>query len=218
VSNFVGLGDLAKFMNVAEAALNTALADLALQAAQAAIRGYIDQTITLVTNDVEVLDGYGKPWLRLHERPVRAVSKVEEGDGTTASFVEIPTTDWVLRRSLIFRVDGGVWLPGNVNYRVTYTHGWDTGSVDSDTSDSDFDPLHVPADISLVALNTARRLYGALGTSDGVSKAGNIKQETIGAYSYTLSTVAEQVGAAAGVELLLAEKMVLDRYRYEGAG
>lgn len=217
-TNFVGLGDLAIFMHVSQASLNTALADLALAAAQAAVRGYLDQEITFHQDRVEVLDGFGKPWLRLRERPVRSVLKVEEGDGTLADFTTLAAVNYVVRRSLLIRVDGAVWLPGNVNIRVTYSSGYDSGTVDSDTSDSDYDPLHVPADITLVTLNAARRMYSTLGTSDGVSKAGNIKQETIGAYSYTLSTISEQVGAAAGVELLLAEKAVLDRYLIEGAG
>lgn len=218
MTNYVGLGDLAVFMGVAQSSLSAALADLALAAAQDAVRKYIDQVITLVTNDVAYIDGYGKPWLRLPERPVRSVALVEEGDATGGgTFETVPAADYRLRRSLLFRTDGAVWIPGNVNYRVTYTHGYDVGEIDSD-SDSDFDALHVPAYISLVTLNAARRIYDGLGSSDGFGNAENIKQETIGSYSYTLSSSAEQLGAAAGVELLSAEKAILDRYNVKGAG
>jgi len=196
---------------VAESSLTAALADLALAAGQAAVRKYLDQEITFVADDVILLDGFGKPWLRLPERPVRAVTLVEEGDGTTADFETVDADDYVVRRSLLFRVDGTGWAPGNVNVRVTYDHGWDVGEVDSD-SDSDFDHPNVPADIVLATLSAARRMYEHMGDEP---QATDIIQESIGGYSYTLSSEARK---SAGVDLLAAEKIILDRYRAVGAG
>lgn len=198
-------------MEVATSALNAGLADLTLAAAQASVRKYLDQEITFVSGDIVLLDGNGKPWLRLPERPVRAVTTVEEGDGTTADFEAVEAVDYVLRRSILYRVDGGSWTPGNVNIRVTYDHGWDVGEVDSD-SDSDFDSPNVPGDIVLATLSAARRLYENTGTG---GSSGDIVQETIGSYSYTLSSEARRAG---GVGLIDAEKLIIERYRFGGAG
>jgi len=198
-------------MEVATSALNAGLADLTLAAAQASVRKYLDQEITFVSGDIVLLDGNGKPWLRLPERPVRAVTTVEEGDGTTADFEAVEAVDYVLRRSILYRVDGGYWTPGNVNIRVTYDHGWDVGEVDSD-SDSDFDSPNVPGDIVLATLSAARRLYENTGTG---GSSGDIVQETIGSYSYTLSSEARRAG---GVGLIDAEKLIIERYRFGGAG
>lgn len=209
--HYVGLGDLAAFMGTTTAALNTALADLAVSAAESRVRKYIDQTITLVSGDVVYLDGNGRYKLRLPQRPVRSVALVEEGYGDP-TWETLDADSYHLRGSILIRWDGAKWMPGQANVRVTYTHGYDVGAIDSDFSDSDFDAQHVPADLSLATLSLARRIYENLGASaDGA--VGDIKQETIGSYSYTLSTAVEQ---AAGVELLQAERFVLDAYKMNG--
>lgn len=208
----MGRGDLAIFMEVALATVGAARADLALAAAQASVRKYLDQEITYVASEVAVLDGSGKPWLRLPERPVRGVTLVEEGDGTSDDWEATDTADYVLRRSIIYKVDGSIWTAGNVNVRVTYSHGWNiavAGTVDSE-SDSDYTGFAVPADIVLATLNVARRIYTSSGTEiDG----GTLEAETIGAYSYSRGSESAKAG---GVELVDAEKMILDRYRFQG--
>ncbi len=210
---WIGTGDLAKFLGVESSTLNTALADLSVSASQQRIRKYLDQAITYVANDVVYLDGNGKTKIRLPERPVRRLILVEEGFGDT--FTTISTDAYTLRGSMLIRWDGASWCFGEANLRVTYDHGWNVGQIDSDTSDSDYDTSvnNIPADLSLVALSLARRMYESMGETE--SMTGDIKQETIGAYSYTLSTAAE---AAAGVQLVTAEKAVLDAYKYRGAG
>lgn len=210
--HYVGLGDLAAFMGTTTSALNTALADLSLSAAEARVRKYIDQTITLVSGDVVYLDGNGRYKIRLPQRPVRSVALVEEGFAGP-DWETLSTDSYHLRGSILIRWDGAKWLPGQANLRVTYTHGYDVGAIDSDFSDSDFDAQHVPADLSLATLSLARRIYENLGADAEAGALGGIKAETIGAYSYTLS---EAVEASAGVDLIQAERFVLDMYRMQG--
>jgi hypothetical protein len=210
--HFVGIGDLATFMGVTTADLTTALADLAVSAAESKVRAYTDQQITIVNNDVVYLDGNGRRKLRLPERPVLSVSLVEEGSGDPV-WTSLDSDAYHLRDSILIRWDGSVWVPGEANLRVTYSHGYLTGAVDSDFSDSDYDVQHVPADLSLATLSLARRMYENIGADEGAGSLGGIKQETIGSYSYTLSSAFE---TAAGVELIQAERNVLDAYKMNG--
>lgn len=214
--NFIGVADLAVFMDVDVNTLDLANANLAVAAAQQAIRKYLSQELTYHAGDVVYLDGNGRKKIRLPERPVIQVTKVEEGSGDP-TWTELDSDAYLLREDILIRWDGDVWRFGEALLRVTYDHGWHVGSLDSDISDSDFDTglNSLPADISLVALSAARRSYDNLGAASGAGTAGQIKQETIGAYSYTLSSAAEK---AAGVALLGAEKDVLNNYREEGAG
>lgn len=219
-SAFIGVGDLAVLLDVDPSTLDAANANLAVAAAMQKVRKYLNQVLTYVQNDVAFIDGNGKFRIRLTERPVRKITKIEE-EGSNDVWTELPTTDYRLkdaRYGIVVRQDGGVWAAGYANLRVTYDHGWNVNpQIDSDASDSDFDTdlNAMPADIVLVTLSLARRVYENLGSASGAGTAGNIKQETIGAYSYTLSSAAEK---AAGVNLLGAEKAVLDDYRMEGAG
>lgn len=219
-TDFVGVADLAVFLDVDAATLNLALASLATKAAQQKVRKYLNQVLTYVTGDVVLLDGNGKFRIRLPERPIRNIIRIEE-EGSNDVWDEVASTDYRLkdaRYGIVVRQDGVVWPAGYANIRVTYDHGWNTNPViDSDASDSDFDTdlNALPADISLVTLSLARRMYENMGAGAGAGTAGNIKQETIGAYSYTLSASAEK---AAGVNLVFAEKAVLDDYLMEGAG
>lgn len=207
MTDYVGRADLAIFLGVASSTLNAARADLALAAAQAAVRGYLDQDITLVASEIVTLHGSGNTRLRLPQRPVRSVSKVEEGDGTTADFATIPAADYVLRDSILYRLNAD-WPREFVTVRVTYTHGWDLGAVDSD-SDSDTDANHIPADITLVTLGAAQRIYEASGSAP---VDHSLTGERIGNYSYTRSA-----DAAAGTAALASvERLVLDRYRVTG--
>lgn len=212
--NYIGIGDLAVFLQVDESALTTALADLAVAAAQQKVRKYLAQEITFHADDVEYLDGNGRKKIRLRQRPVREVTLVEEAEGDP-TWVALAADAYTVRGTVLIRWDGDVWAHGEANLRVTYDHGYDIGDFDSDTTDSDYDPPHVPADISLVTLTLARRMYENMGAAAQAGELGNVKQETIGAYSYTLSAAAE---AAAGVQLVKAEMSVLDAYKMRGAG
>ena len=211
MTNFIGLGDLASFMGTTIGSLTASLADLAVQAAQAKVRRYLDQEITLVTDDVVYLDGNGRFKLRLPERPVLSVSLIEEGWGDSLTWTALSTDSYHLRDSVLIRWDGAVWVPGQANVRVTYSHGWQVGAVDSDFSDSDFDVAHVPADLSLATLSLARRMYNNMAAE--AAETEGFKGEDIGAYSYV---DADAEAAAAGTALIPAEKYVLDAYRQAG--
>lgn len=207
--SFIGVGDLETFMEVSAGALNADLAELAVAASQQKIREYLDQEITYHANEVAYLDGGGRRKIRLPQRPVRAVDLVEERTGT-ATFSTLASENYFLRRSILIRVDGYIWEAGEANLRVTYDHGYDVGVMDSDPST---EQIFVPADISLVALSLSRRMYENMGEEE--ESLGEVKQETIGSYSYTLSSAAEK---AAGVNMVFAEKEVLNAYKVKGAG
>lgn len=207
--SFIGIADLETFMGVASGTLVVDLAELSVAASQQKVRQYLDQEITYHANDVAYLDGSGRGKMRLPERPVRAVDLVEEKSGT-ATWQTLAAENYLLRGSILIRMDDLAWTAGEANVRVTYDHGWDVGAMDSDPLT---DQLFVPADISLVALTLARRMYEAMG--EEAILLGDVKQETIGAYSFTLSAAAEK---AAGVNLVIAERSVLDSYKMKGAG
>ena len=68
--------------------------------------------------------------------------------------------------------------------------------------------LPVPADIRLVALISARRVYSAVGATDA---AGTQASETMGSYSYTTGSTAQVASTAA--QLLPAEQAAIHWYR-----
>lgn len=203
--SYLGVGDLATFMGVTSSSLNQALASLSISSAMASVRSYVDQELTFHQNDSIRLDGTGTTRLRLPERPVRLVTSVTEDDTVLAA------TDYVLRDSILTRLQNLVWSavePANI--AIIYSHGWDVGDVDANISDSDFDQLHIPADLVLATLSVARRSY----EHSGLVAVGAVKSETIGGYAYTLDDSAVEEGT----DLIPAEEHVLDRYRFRGSG
>lgn len=187
---FIGPTDLAALIGETVSD-NDLITEIALDSACQAVRSYIGQTINFVPDDAEKLDGRDRLSLRLSQRPVRSVSKVVV-DG-----IELDPSGWDLRKSFIRRVDGGTFTLGFSNVVVTYSHGWDIDEVGN--------PLRVPADIRLVALLIARRIYVAVG-----SQVQPVQSETIGSYSYSNATA---IAVSTAAELLPAEKQVLDAYK-----
>lgn len=191
---FIGVEDLSAITGttVSDTDLITAIA---LDSGCDAVRSYIGQMINYVEDDIEELDGNGRLKVRLRERPIRNItSVVVEG-------VELaPGTGYNLRDSVIRRTDGIAFPYGFGNVVVTYSHGWD-----AIPDDSAGDDVLVPADLRLVALLSARRVYTAVGMV-----AGQPSSETIGSYSYSMSTAAVAESAS---QLFKAETDVLDRYR-----
>lgn len=198
--DFVSVTDLEIFLGVTEGSLTPELASLAVNAAQATVRNYLQQEITYNSETIR-LDGTGKSLLRLPQRPVREVASVTES-GTSLTVVD----DYLRDRSFLVRVDC-FWVKGVRNVEVQYGHGWDV----SDLSDSQSDYIPVPADIILATLSAARRFYQQQGTTS----TGSVISEKMGDYSYRLSDEAQQ---AAGNDLITAEKAVLDWYKVGGAG
>lgn len=196
---FVSSDDLSALLGVAANPADL-LTKMSLDAACESVRSYLGQDVNLVTDDVEYHSGRG--WqhnrIRLRQRPVRSVTSVQMFPFDDAPTTLVAGDDYVVRDALVIIISGSYWDEWAENIKVTYTHGWDV-----------VPPLDkpVPADIRLVALSAARRIYVAMGEVDD---AGAFRQETMGTYSYT---VGGREGATSVVELMSSEMAVLDRYR-----
>lgn len=189
---FIGTDDLAAILGVAVSDADL-ITRIALDAGCQAVRSFLDQTINRQTDITEIVDGHGTKKFRVRERPIRNIWSVTlDGEVVDTSLI-----DW--NRSMCRRTDDERWPVGYANIEVNYDAGYDV--VPDDSSGDD---LLVPADMRLVALLAARRVYTSVGTSEG-SKTS----ESIGQYSYSNSSS----GAQTAVELLDAEKDVLKRYR-----
>ncbi len=173
---------------------------IALDSACTAVRTYLGQNVNYVANDVEVRSGNGRRKMRLRQRPVRSIASIYI-DG-----VLVPSTEYSVRSDpAVVTMLNSWWDPGDDNVTVTYSHGWDVGT------DTD---LSVPADIRIVTLNMARRVFLDVGAD---LLAGAIVSETIGDYAYELSDAAVQ--AATGTyQLSEAERYMLDPWRVELVG
>lgn len=189
---FIGTDDLAAVLGrpVSDTDLITAIA---LDAGSQAIRSFLDQTINRGRSE-EKVDGHGTKKIRMHERPVRQVFSVTlDGEVVDPALYDV-------RGTMIRRVDEVRWPAGYANIVVDYDHGYDI-YPDDDSSDD----FLVPADMRLVALLSARRVYTTVGADEGIKQS-----ETIGSYSYSNSTTMVTQSAA---ELLKPETDVLMRYR-----
>jgi hypothetical protein len=189
---FIGTDDLAAILGQAVNE-NDLITEIALDSGCTAVRSFLGQTINFVANDTEIKDGHGTKKIRLKERPVRALTAVRL-DGAV-----VDPSLYNLKDSTIRRVDDERWPVAYANIQVDYSHGYD---VQPDTSAGD--DVLVPADMRLVALLSARRVYAAIGNEDGIKQS-----ETIGQYSYSNSTTMVVQTAA---ELLKPETDVLHRY------
>ena len=177
---------------------------ITLDTACTAVRTYLGQDINLVENDVEFHSGTGRRKLRLRERPVRSVTKIEY----VPSGNVVPASSYSVRDAVISFYEN-TWEYGNDNIKVTYTHGWD---VEEPTT------FPVPADIRFVTMSLARRLYTDVGEQSAAT-TGGIIAETIGDYSYQLSDAAAQAAAATSMaQITLGERFILNKYRVELVG
>jgi hypothetical protein len=196
---FISTADLEAFLGATLADPNVLIVKIALDSACTAVRSYLDQDINKVTADIEYHSGHG--WLhdriRLRQRPVVSVTSVYDYD------VLLDPANYNVRDAFLVLTDGSYFVAGNDNIQVTYTHGYEIPA----TSQSEA----VPADIRLVALSAARRVYVSTGQSDLINKRG----EKIGDYEYTYGYTGSKTGqvATSAAELITAEKDVLDRYR-----
>ena len=170
---------------------------IALDGACTSVRSYMGQDVNFVEDDVEVRDGTGRKRLRLRQRPVRDVTSITiDGD-------EVDLAEVSVRKSIVTLTNGDFFWHGLDNVVITYDHGWDI--EESSVGE------RVPADIRLVALLCAKRIF----TTVGLTAIGTVKQsEQIGDYQYTLGELPEDVQEkiAASGTLLTAEEAVLDRY------
>lgn len=197
---FISVEDLEALLDYTFPDPNALIVRIALDSACEAVRSYLGQDINKVVNDVEYHSGHG--WIhdrvRLRQRPVISVASVYDSD------VLLDPANYNARDSFIVLTDGSYFTAGNDNIVVTYTHGYEVPAVS--------DSATVPADIRLVALSSARRVWVARGKYD----VFNRRAENIGDYRYeTDAGGAAAVGhiAASAAELLSPEKDVLDKYR-----
>ncbi len=168
------------------------------------IRSYLGQDINLVLDDVEIHSGSARKKLRLRERPVREVTRiVMDGEDVDMSTVSV-------RGHILTFTDGSVWWNGNDNIAVTYSHGYDI----DETPEAGWEVERVPADIRIVALSVARRLYNDAGAD---ITAGAIIEEKIGEYSYKLSDAALS-SLTSPSQLVEGELTLLDPYKIELVG
>jgi hypothetical protein len=210
VDPFITSEELAAFM--AGVTIDPGLETLALDAACQMVRDYLEQTINLVRNDVEVHDGTGREGMLLKELPVIEVTLVEEDD--VALVVEDDYVVWA-GGGILWRNGGQTipsqWSKGRQNVEVIYDHGYAiTPDEVVETSEGIAVDL-VPSSIRLAALEAAARIVRAPSLA---AVASGITGETLGAYSYTASLGAVNAVIAGG--LLAEERITLDRYKPGG--
>lgn len=159
-----------------------------LRDASSAVRNYMRQDITEATTTVRLAVRSCR--VRLPQRPVSAVSAVEDVNGNSVIY----TWEGFDSISPLPNVpDCFAWEPfrnGITAVDVTYTHG--------------FNPI--PDDIIGVVCNIVLRAFGRDPVDAGLTS------ESIQGYSYSLGAA----GAAGGFGMLNDERAILDTYRREG--
>ena len=146
-------------------------ASLAVSAASDIVRQYLHQTVTLVTNDVVILNGTGTRALVLPELPVVAINTVTVGADPVLAVSEYRES-----RGLLWRLNSAVWTR-EIEVVVNYTHGWAV----------------VPADIKLV---TARL---AVAVAADTAATPGLRQESIQDYSYSRGDMTSNVAGELAV-------------------
>lgn len=176
MADLIGIGD---FENAGGDVASVA-ADMAMSAASEMVRNYLNQTISLVENDVVTLAGTGSRALILPELPVVAINSVTV-NGTAVAASGYREERGVLWRLSPTEVDDGevltsVWTRG-YDVVVDYDHGWET----------------IPADIKLVTARLAVSI-----ATDAVSTPG-LRQEAIQDYSYSRADTSQAFAAELAV-------------------
>lgn len=120
-------------------------------------RDVAEQTFNQTLGDMIHLDGSGTDALLLPELPVTAAGTVAvfELEGTTNTWSTIGTADYTLNGDGVLYATnrggtatlGRSWPAGRQNIRVTYDHGYTTGTAGN-----------LPASVRMVALTVASRL------------------------------------------------------------
>lgn len=136
------------------------LSEQAVASASAAFRTLTRRYITTATDTVN-LNPEGDRVLFLPDYPVTLISAItEEGATVSSDDVEVSMDDGLIRKR-----SGACWSRRFAGVVVTYTHGY----------------AEVPWDVVECVTQMATRLQNQAG--------GEIRQETIGSYSYTLANV-----------------------------
>lgn len=206
---YISPEDLEAFLGVPLPVPVDLMTVIALDSACDAVRSFIGQRINRVNDDVIYIDGTGRDSFRLPERPVREIHEIQE-DGSVVEPGTYPDHNWKYnpKTGVVSRVRNNKWAVGRHNIMVTYDHGYDVDQVPLD--------MVVPADLRLVTLVVARRVYKNV--NDSASAGGVLKSESIGAYEYVLEDLPAEVSKAifsAGA-LTEEEEGVLWKYRVLG--
>jgi hypothetical protein len=172
-------------------------AEIAIDAACQLIRTYLDRQVNFIEDEAIRVSGSGTDIILLPNWPIRNITSITIDGEELDELNENDEENWRFGASgLVFRLDTYVWPRGHENIEVVYSSGW---PFDEEFTDD------VPADIKLVAILVAKRIYALR----EVSASGALKtSETIGRYSYTLSDAQE----ASGGGLIESERAALDRY------
>lgn len=202
---YISEADLEAFLGVSVA--SDLMLSIALDSACDAVRSFIGQRINRLNDDVVYLHGSGRDSIRLPERPVREITELQL-DGAVVDPGTYPDHDWMVQTNtgMIIR-QNDKWRVGRNNIKVTYSHGWDVVAP--------FDSV-VPADLRMVTLVVARRVYKAVSNSQ--VPLGALKSEQMGSYEYVLADMPADVNkamASAGA-LTEEEETVLWKYRVLG--
>ncbi|MDN4645364.1 hypothetical protein [Arthrobacter sp. PsM3] len=119
--------DLAAFSQQAIAA-DDATAIFLLKVASGMIRAFLDQTVTLMPDDVEYLDPVNSSFASLRELPVVSVSTVEISPDGGLTWAVVPASSYKVSRrtgTITARQGSSVrWPADEESWRVTYTHGY----------------------------------------------------------------------------------------------
>ncbi len=198
MGDWITLDELGDYMNVDEMWLTSA--ELAIDAAEQAVRKYLDQQVTYVEGDLEYRDGTGRCVLRLKERPVRGVISITIDDGEEL----VEGDDFFMRGAVVNLLNGQYFTYGRGNIVIEYDHGWD---ADDPGSAIPYPYLRLPRDIEAVTLSIAKRRYLGMNVEDD----GKVS-ETIGQYSYTRGTSTQDMPK----DVTFSEAAILDRYRATG--
>ena len=162
----------------------------AIEGASGMVRTYTGREFSYTEADEVVLDGTGTYQLLLPETPVLAIDTVETWDNDDVA-TAVTTYRFKAEAGIVVRLDA-VWPLGAQNIHVTYDHGY---VMPGDVTDPT-----IPDDLRATTAQIAARLYGLIGGQTAES-------ETIGSYSYKLSSGAATSG------LTELETLVLSRYR-----
>lgn len=155
---------------------------LALDLATGAIRNEARQHISLVEDEDIVLAGRWSSDLWLPERPVIEISSIEIVPSAGVSEpLGVTAYQWDGQGHI--QLASGSWGGPSATVPITYTHGFET----------------IPDDIRGLCLQVASRVF---------DNPGNVAQESIGSYSYSVSTASRT-----GVALSEDERRICWRYR-----
>jgi hypothetical protein len=154
--------ELVAYLRIPAGVEDSTLLQVALEGADEAINGYIDQELLSGTATNEEHNGDGSDVLQLRHFPAIAIASITEWNpgfesGTSAT---LDSTDYYaeLHTGIVYRI-GSKWPEGRGTVKVTYTYGVE----------------ETPADVRIVALQVAARIYDV----------GMVENESVGGVSAT---------------------------------